>query len=59
MTNGRFVKQCEGFSKAFLTLVEQAKHCKPRSKLVYDKEAASIFADELRDFADVIEKAAG
>ena len=59
MTNGRFVKECEGFSKALLAVAEQAKGCKPKSKLVYDKEAASIFADELRDFADVIEKAAG
>jgi hypothetical protein len=45
-------------SKALLFVAEQAKHCKPRSKLVYDKKAALTLADELRDLADVVEEAA-
>jgi len=59
MTNGRFLKECVGMSKALLFVAEQVKPFPPRGKLVYDKKAALTLADELRDLADVVEEAAG
>ncbi len=58
MTNGKFIRECEGLAKALLATAKQAEGAVPEDEMQYDKTAAPIMADDLRNLANEIEKAA-